>query len=399
MVLKPKKEQKGIKSSKLKLLTQEIGERSGVSIQTEHRFTYKSSGVDMEKEDQAMELIKPLLNETCSYRRTALGKCVTGIGHFAGIVKLNDRLGLAMKTDGVGTKVFVAQLMRKYDTVGIDCIAMNVNDVICTGAEPVSFVDYIAIQKPEPHIIRDIVWGLKEGAKIAGISISGGETAVLPEMIKGVSEDRGFDLVGMCIGIVELDKIIDGRSLEEGDVLLGLSSSGLHSNGYTLARRILLEKMQFSLNEHFDEFDRTLGEELLEPTFIYVPEVMKILKNNVGIKLLAHITSRGFLNLHRVGGRHGYIIDNLPEPPPIFRLIQKCGNVTDQEMYHRFNMGVGMCAVVPKNCVDDVIQIVEKHKKKVFILGRVKEDVERKIVIKQLKMFGDTKENIFKKYA
>ena len=363
------------------------------------RITYASSGVNMEKEDEAMKLIAPLLKETCSYRRTNLGKCVTSIGHFAGIVKLNDKLGLAMKTDGVGTKVFIAQLMQKYDTVGIDCVAMNVNDVICTGAEPISFVDYIAIQKPEPKIIEQIFWGLKEGAKIAGISIAGGETAQLPEMIKGTSEGRGFDLVGMCIGIVELDKIIDGRSLEEGDVLLGLSSSGLHSNGYTMARQILLERMHFDLNEHFGELGRTLGEELLEPTVIYVPEIMKIIKNNIEIKLLAHITSRGFLNLNRVGLRHGYIIDNLPKPPQIFQLIQKYGNVTDEEMYHTFNMGIGMCVVVPKNCVDDVVQTVEKHKKKVFILGRVKEDEERKIVIKPLKMFGNSRKNIFKKYA
>lgn len=365
----------------------------------EQRITYASSGVDMEKEDEAMELIKALLDETCSYRTTTLGKCVNSIPHFAGIVKLNDKLGLAMKTDGVGTKVFIAQLMQKYDTIGIDCVAMNVNDVICTGAEPISFVDYIAIQKPEPQIIRDIVFGLKEGAKIAGISISGGETAILPEMIKGASKDRGFDLAGMCIGIVELDKIIDGRSLEEGNVLLGLSSSGLHSNGYTMARRILLAKKHFSLNKHFDEFDRTLGEELLEPTFIYVPEIMEMIKNNIPIKLLAHITSRGFINLRRVGKKHGYIINSLPEPPPIFKLIQECGEVTHQDMYHTFNMGIGMCAVVSKNFVDDVIQIVEKHKKKVSVLGRVKEDVDRKIVIKPLKMVSDSKKNVFKKYA
>ena len=364
------------------------------------RSTYASSGVDMEKEDEAMKLIAPLLKETCSYRRTELGKCVTDIGHFAGIVKLNNRLGLAMKTDGVGTKVFIAQLMQKYDTVGIDCVAMNVNDVICTGAEPISFVDYIAIQKPEPRMIEQIFWGLKEGAKIAKISIAGGETAQLREMIKGASEGRGFDLVGMCIGIVELDKIIDGRSLEEGDVLLGLSSSGLHSNGYTIARQILLEKMHFDLNEHFEELGRTLGEELLEPTFIYVSEIMEIIKKNIEIKLLAHITSRGFINLNRVGKGYGYIIDNLPKPPPpIFQLIQRCGNVTDEEMYHTFNMGIGMCMVVQKNLVDDVAQIVEKHKKKVFILGRVKEDVERKIIIKPLKMFGNSEKNIFRKYA
>ena len=365
----------------------------------DQRATYASSGVDREKEDEAMKLIAPLLKETCSYRRTELGRCVTGIGHFAGIVKLNNKLGLAIKTDGVGTKVFIAQLMQKYDTVGIDCVAMNVNDVICTGAEPISFVDYIAIQKPEPKVIEQIVWGLKEGAKIAEISIAGGETAQLQEMIRGTSEGRGFDLAGMCIGVVELDKIIDGSSLKEGDALLGLSSSGLHSNGYTLARQILLEKKHFGLNEYFEELGRTLGEELLEPTFIYVPEIMKIIKKNIEVKLLAHITSKGFINLSRVGKGYGYVIENLPRPQPIFQLIQKCGDVTDEEMYYTFNMGVGMCMVVQKNRIDDVAQVVGKHGKEVFILGRVKKDADRKIDIKPLKMFSDSKQKIFKKYG
>lgn len=363
------------------------------------QVTYASSGVNMEKEDEAMKLIAPLLRVTSSHRRTNLGRCVTDIGHFAGVVKLNDRLGLALKTDGVGTKVFIAQLMQKYDTVGIDCVAMNVNDVICTGAEPISFVDYIGIQKPEPRIIEEIFLGLKEGARIAEISIAGGETAQLPEMIRGASENRGFDLVGMCVGIVELDRIIDGGSLEEGDVLLGLSSSGLHSNGYTLARHVLLKKMHFDLNEHFEELGRTLGEELLEPTLIYVPEIMEIIKSNTEIKLLAHITSRGFLNLNRVGKGYGYVIDDLPEPQPIFELIQKHGNVTDEEMYQRFNMGIGMCVVVPKNCVDEVAQIVEKHKKRTFVLGRAVKDIEGKIDVKPLKMIGNSKENVFRKYA
>jgi phosphoribosylformylglycinamidine cyclo-ligase len=363
------------------------------------RMTYAESGVDMEKEDKAMTLIKPLLEETCSYRKGVLGKCVTTIGHFAGIVKLDNRLGLAMKTDGVGTKVFIAQLLQKYDTIGIDCVAMNVNDIICTGAEPISFVDYIATQKLEPEIIRQIVWGLKEGAKIARISITGGETAQLPEMVEGLCEGRGFDLVGMCTGIVELDKIIDGHLVKDEDVLLGLSSSGLHSNGYTMARRVLLDEMHFELNKWFEEFGRTLGEELLEPTFIYVPEIMEILKANLEIKLLAHITSRGFLNLHRVGNGYGYVIDYLPDPQPIFRLIKKYGNSTNEEMYHRFNMGVGMCMVVSKDTVDDVKQIVEKHKKEVFTLGRAKKDPERKIVVRPLEMVGDPRTGIFKKYA
>lgn len=363
-------------------------------------MTYADSGVNMEKEDEAMKLIAPLLKETCSYRQTVPGRCVTNVGHFAGIVKLNDKLGLAMKTDGVGTKAFIAQLLQKYDTVGIDCIAMNVNDIICTGAEPISFVDYIAVQEiRKPEIIQQIVFGLKEGAKIAKVNIPGGETAQLPEIISGVKAGLGFDLAGMCTGIVELEKIITGHSVKDGDVLLGVSSSGLHSNGYTMARRVLLDQMHFDLNEKPEELDRTLGEELIEPTFIYVPEIMEILKTNIEIKVLAHITSRGFLNLHRVGSGYGYIIDYLPEPNAIFKLIQKCGNSSDEEMYHRFNMGIGMCMVVPKAAVDDITQIIKKYKKEVFPLGRARKDPERKIDIKPLKMVGFPGSKGFKKYS
>lgn len=361
-------------------------------------LTYAESGVDMRKEDIAMERIIPIFEKTFRYRK-GVGKCVARIGHFAGLVQLNRRQALAIKTDGVGTKIFVAELLQKYDTIGIDCVAMNVNDVICTGAEPISFVDYIAIQDPDPDTMEQVAIGLKKGAEIAKINIVGGETAVVPEMICGMKEGRGLDLVGMCVGIVDPENIIDGKRVKEGDVLLGISSSGLHSNGYTMARKILLEKMQFDLNKHFAELGRTLGEELLEPTYIYVHEILKMLKENLDIKLMAHITSRGFLNLNRVGKGYGYVIEDLHKPPPpIFKLIQRYGNVTNEEMYSRFNMGIGMCIVLPKKDVDTAIQLVEKHDKDAFILGHAKKDPSRSIVIKPLGIVGVPKEQTFKKY-
>jgi len=361
------------------------------------RITYANSGVDMEKEDRAMERIKPIFEETCRYRK-GVGKCITKIGHFAGIVALNKRQALAIKTDGVGTKIFIAELLQKYDTIGIDCVAMNVNDIVCTGAEPISFEDYIAIQDPEPDIIEQIAIGLKKGAEIAKVTIVGGETAVVPEMIRGMREHKGLDLVGMCIGIVDIDKIIDGSKVREGDTLLGISSSGLHSNGYTMARKILLERMRFSLDKYFDELGRTLGEELLEPTYIYVPEILQMFKENLNIKLLAHITSRGFLNLNRVGKGYGYVIEELPEPPAIFKIIQEYGEVANEEMYNRFNMGIGMCMVLPKEEVDDATQIIEKYGKHSFVLGYAKKDPQRNIHIKPLGIVGISKEQVFRKY-
>jgi len=372
------------------------GRVGGMCMAHRTRITYANSGVDMQKEDRAMDRIIPIFEETYRYRR-GTGKCIAKIGHFAGIVQLNKRQALAIKTDGVGTKIFITELLEKYDTIGIDCVAMNVNDIICTGAEPISFVDYIAIQDPDPDIIEQIAIGLKKGAEIAKVNIVGGETAVVPEMIRGQREGKGFDLAGMCVGIVDIDKIVDGSTVKEGDTLLGISSSGLHSNGYTMARKILLEEMHFDLDKYFDELGRTLGEELLEPTYIYVPEILQMLKENLNIKLMAHITSRGFLNLNRVGKGYGYVIEELPEPAGIFKLIKRCGDVTDEEMYNRFNMGIGMCLVLPKKDVDSAVQIIEKHRKDAFVLGYAKRDPERNIQIKPLGIVGISKEQVFKK--
>jgi phosphoribosylformylglycinamidine cyclo-ligase len=351
----------------------------------------------MKKEDLAMERIKHIFHRTYRYRR-GVGKSLIDIGHFAGLVQIDKRRALAIKTDGVGTKVFIAELLSKYDTIGIDCVAMNVNDIICTGAEPISFEDYIAIQDPDPDVIEQVAIGLAKGAEIAKINIVGGETAIIPEMIRGMNEGKGLDLVGMCVGIVDIDKIVDGSTVKGGDILVGISSSGLHSNGYTMARKVLLQRMHFDLNTYFPELGRTLGEDLLEPTYIYTPEILEMLKKNLNIKLMAHITSRGFMNLTRVGKGYGYIIEELPEPAGIFKLIQKHGSVTHAEMYTRFNMGIGMCIVLAKEDVDSAAQIIRKHGKEPFELGYSKKDPERKIQIKHLGIVGISKEQEFKAY-
>jgi len=349
--------------------------------------TYKDSGVDVEKEDEALKRVVEWCSKTFGLRKD-IGSPVIPIAHFAGIVKFSHELGLAIKTDGVGTKVFIAQLMDKYDTVGIDCVAMNVNDVICVGAEPISFVDYLAIQKPDPKILEEIAKGLALGAEKARVTIVGGEIAQLPEMIMGKREGCGFDLVGMCVGVVRLDKIVTGEKLVDGDVVIGLESSGIHSNGLTLARKVLLEKAGLKVDSHIDELGRSLGEELLEPTKIYVPEVMEMLKEGLNLKVMAHITGKGLLNLLRVGGGFGYLIENIPQPPAIFNLIQKYGEISDEEMYKVYNMGIGFCLVLPKEEADKALTIAEKHNTKGWVLGKAVKDPERRLILKPKKLLG-----------
>lgn len=349
--------------------------------------SYKKAGVDVEAEDEALKLVVEECRKTFSLRKGA-GSPLLPIAHFAGVVKLNEKLGLALKTDGVGTKVFIAQLLDKYDTVGIDCIAMNVNDVICLGAEPISFIDYIALQKPNPRLLQEIARGLAEGAREAGVTIVGGEIAQLPEMIQGKREGFGFDLAGMCVGIVPLDRLIDGSRVEEGDIVVGLASSGIHSNGLTLARRVLLEEEGLNLHEPVEGLDKTLGEELLTPTRIYVKPVLTMLREGLDLHGMAHITGKGLLNLARASPHAGYIVENLPEPQPIFNLIQKHGKIPDSEMYQVFNMGVGFCLVLPEKDVDKALDIAEKHGIKAYRLGRAIKDSERKLILKPKRLIG-----------
>lgn len=356
--------------------------------------TYKKAGVNTEKEEFALKELTSVLYETFLYRDN-VGKCLTPFGHYAGVIQINDEIAIALKTDGVGTKLFIAQLMDKYDTVGIDCIAMVVNDIICTGAEPLSIVDYLAVQDPDPKMLKQIGIGLKKGAEMARVNVVGGEIAQVREMIKGVRPKRGFDLVGMGIGILHPKEIIKGDYISEGDIVIGIKSSGIHSNGLTMARKILLKKMGFNIHDYFDELGRTLGEELLEPTSIYVREIMDMKNAGLHLKNVAHITSDGLLNLARVGNGYGYIIDYLPEVPPIFNMIKRYGKVHDKEMYRVYNMGVGLCVVLSKTEGDDALQIIEKYGKEAFVMGYTVKDPEKKIVLKPLKIIGDPKKGRF----
>ena len=228
------------------------------------------------------------------------------------------------------------------------------------GARPTTFIDYLALHKANKSLlIEEIAKGLKTGADIAKVSIVGGETAIMPEMIKGIDDGMDSNLAGSTLGIVKPSQIIEGDKIREGDVLIGISSSGIDSNGLTLAREAL--NVKENIHKYYDELGRTLGEELLEPTSIYIEEIMQMISNKVDLKVVAHITSHGFNNLRRIGENFGYHIDYLPEPQPIYRMIQKLGDVSDAEMYRVYNMGIGMCVVVPKEEVDVTIGIAERE--------------------------------------
>jgi phosphoribosylformylglycinamidine cyclo-ligase len=260
-------------------------------------------------------------------------------GHYASVIRLDERTGIALSTDGVGTKLLVAEQLERFDTIGIDCVAMNVNDVICVGAEPLAMLDYIAIDRADPAVCEEVGVGLARGAELAGIEIPGGELAQLGEMVSGV------DVSGACFGTVALEEIVDGSAVEPGDTVIGLPSSGLHSNGYTLARSAL---DRLPLDEDPEgRLGRPLGEELLEPTAIYVKPVVGLLRSEIEVRGLAHITSGGLGNLNRLAADVGYEIDDPLPTPPIFKLIAERGGVSDGEMREVFNMGCGFCVVVP----------------------------------------------------
>ena len=309
-------------------------------------------------------------------------------GHFANVLDIGFQQAIAISTDGIGTKAIVAQMVEKYDTVGIDCVAMNANDILCVGAEPIAMVDYIAVEAADDHLLSEIGKGLVEGARQANIVIPGGEISQIPQIIRSEREGFGFDLVGTCIGTVEKDRLIHGDKMEAGDVIVGLASSGIHSNGFTLARKALLETAHLRLNESAGELDCSLGDELIKPTRIYVPEIMQMIREGLPIKALVHITSDGFLNLARVSQGIGFVMEWLPEPPPIFSLIQDAGGVSDGEMFVVYNMGVGFCVITSPESADRVQAIAQNAGNQAWRLGHCIEDPDKKVELKPKRLMG-----------
>ncbi len=320
-------------------------------------LTYAQAGVDDGKTSRALRSIISLAKATFEFRRGKIGEPAEDLGHYSALMDFKD-FYLAMTTDGVGTKVLVAEAVGKFDTIGIDMIAMNVNDLLCVGAEPVALVDYLAVREPDEKIFAEIGKGLYEGARQAGIAIVGGETAVMPDLI------NGFDLAGTAIGVVEKGKVITGGSIRPGDAVIGISSSGIHSNGLTLARKLLIPK--YGLDYEYE--GRKLWEWLLEPTRIYVKPILELLES-VEVHGLAHITGGGLLNLKRLTN-HGFSLE-MPPIEGIFRLIHESGVPLD-EAFRVFNMGVGMVVIVPQKEKDEALDVLTKHYES-FELGVVTE--------------------------
>ncbi len=317
---------------------------------------YARSGVDTGAADRGVAALVGVLRTIDTGRPS---RTVPLPGHYAAVLEVGPNLGIAVGTDGVGSKLIVAELTGRYDTVGIDCVAMNVNDVICVGAEPIAVLDYLAVEQTDPDVFAALARGLKAGAEQAGVEIPGGEVAVLPELIRGHPSPGGFDLTAACFGTVALDRIVTGAACAPGDALIGLPSSGLHSNGYTLARRVL---EPLGLDHRPDALGgKSIADALLEPTVIYVRAVLELLRSGLPVHGLAHITGGGLANLLRLSGDAGFAIDAPLPVPPVFDLVREHGAVPEAELWGIFNMGCGFVAVVRQDAADEAVALLAAH--------------------------------------
>jgi phosphoribosylformylglycinamidine cyclo-ligase len=327
---------------------------------------YAAAGVDIDASDRGVDALVGVLKTIELGRPSA---SVLGSGHYAAVLRVTDELGIALSTDGVGSKLVVAERTGRLNTVGIDCVAMNVNDIVCVGAEPMALLDYLAVEQPDPEALAAIATGLKVGAEAAGVEIPGGELAVIPELIRGHPSPHGFDLCASCFGTVRLDAIVTGERIAPGDALVGIPSSGLHSNGYTLARSVLEPLGDDATPPELG--GATVADVLLEPTLIYVRAVLALLRSDIDVHGLAHITGGGLTNLQRLSAGVGFAIDAPLPVLPVFALIQRLGEVSDDEMYEVFNMGCGFVAVVPDEQATEAAALLASHHPGTAVIGRV----------------------------
>ncbi|MCX7922204.1 MAG: phosphoribosylformylglycinamidine cyclo-ligase [Clostridia bacterium] len=328
--------------------------------------TYKDAGVDVEAGYEAVRLMRSHV------QRTFRPEVLTDIGGFGGLFSINkDKYSepvLVSGTDGVGTKLKIAFLMDKHDTIGIDCVAMCVNDIVCSGAEPLFFLDYIAVGKNRPEKVADIVKGVADGCVMAGCALIGGETAEMP----GFYPEEEYDVAGFAVGIVDKSKVINGKSIKEGDKLIGLASSGVHSNGYSLVRK-LLNPNDLKLKEHVEALGTSLGEELLKPTKIYVKTILD-LKEKYQINGLSHITGGGFTeNIPRMVPEGLRVKINKGTWPvlPIFTLLQSLGDISEKDIYNTFNMGIGMVIAVDSSIAEEVVKYLNKDTENAYLIGEI----------------------------
>lgn len=337
--------------------------------------SYKAAGVDVTAGYEAVKLMKEHV------ARTTIPGCISGIGGFGGLFAL-DMTGmknpvLVSGTDGVGTKLKIAMLLNKHDTIGIDAVAMCVNDIICCGAKPLFFLDYIAIGKNVPKKVAEIVKGVADGCVQAGCALVGGETAEHPGMM---AEDE-YDIAGYSTGIVDKDKILDSSTIKPGDAIIGIASSGVHSNGFSLVRKIFNVNEQ-NLKTFYPELGTSLGESLLTPTRIYVKPVLDVI-SKINVKSISHITGGGFYeNIPRAlpEGVSAKIIKSSYEVPAIFKLLQKEGNISEHDMYNTFNMGIGMMMVVDKADAQSAVEILKQHGENAYVIGETIQSDEGVII-------------------
>ena len=311
---------------------------------------YATAGVDVEAVSSGLRHLLGWVEKTHNLR-SETGEYIAGSNFFASVIKISNQFSLAISTDGVGSKALVSQLAGSFEGIGYDCVAVNVNDVICVGAAPLTLVDYISLQEPKVDLLAEIGKGLYDASVVAGINIVGGELSMHPDSLYGPKPGYAFDISGTAVGILENRNPILGQNLAEGDVILGIPSSGIHANGFTLARDVLLNddlpNKQSNNSNANSKWRRQILKELLVPTRIYVPEVKALLENNIEVHGLAHISGDGLLNLSRLNADVDYIIDSLPPIPRIFDEIKEKGSVDFHEMFQVFNMGVGFCVIVP----------------------------------------------------
>jgi phosphoribosylformylglycinamidine cyclo-ligase len=320
---------------------------------------YAAAGVDQAAADDAVAALVRSLSRIDTGKPS---RVVPLPGHYASVLRIDERRGIAFGADGVGTKMVLAERLGRFETIGIDCIAMNVNDLVCVGAEPIAMVDTILCRDADAEIIGAIGEGLRHGAELAGIEIPGGEIAQVGDVV------TGWELSGSSIGLVDIDAIVTGAAIEPGDALIGLPSSGLHSNGYTLARRALAE---IPLDD--ERLGEPLGDILLEPTTIYVRAALELLASEIEVRGLAHITGDGLNNLLRLSRKVGYELSNPLPVPAVFDLIAEEGSVADDEMYEVFNMGLGFVCVVPESDAERASELLGAHHPGTRRIGSVTE--------------------------
>jgi phosphoribosylformylglycinamidine cyclo-ligase len=329
--------------------------------------TYAAAGVDTDQADRGVASLVDVLRSIDPGRPSV---SVPLPGHYASVIRVAPGLGIALATDSVGSKVIVAEQAGRFDTIGIDCVAMNVNDLICVGAEPLALLDYIAVEQAQPAMLAELAVGLRTGAELAGVEIPGGEVCQVPEVLRGHPSPNGFDLVGSAFGTVALDAIVDGSACRPGNALIGLPASGVHSNGLTLARHALGD-----LGAAPSELGgATVADTLLEPTTIYVRAVLDLLRSGLAVHGLAHITGGGVLNLLRLGDGVGYEISAPLPIPPVFDLIAARGAVDAAEMWEVFNMGCGFCVIVAAEAADAAVALLAGHHPGSGVIGRLTDD-------------------------